>query len=116
MSVAVANLRHSVSVEQPTKVSDGQGGFTRTTWTNYYNGYADIAPASATERLFAFQKSMQVTHKITMRYRRDKTPTIEMRINYTVGSTTRYFQIKGVINVDERNRYITMTCVEGVGV
>jgi len=116
VSVAIANLRHLISIEQPVKVSDGQGGFRRTSWVNYYGGYAEIKPASATERLFAFQKGMQVTHKITMRYRADKTPAIDMRVNYTVGATTRYFQIKGVLNIDERNHYITMTCIEGMGV
>lgn len=115
MSVAVANLRHSVTIEQPTTVSDGQGGFTRAGWTAYYAGYAQIQPASANEKLFAFQKTMQVTHKIMMRYRRDVTPTIDMRVNFTVGATTRYFRIKGVMNVDERNRYVTLLCDEGMG-
>jgi SPP1 family predicted phage head-tail adaptor len=112
--INVGDLRHSVTIEQPVKTSDGQGGFTRS-WSTYFTGFAHIEPLSARERLFSNQKTAETSHKITMRYRMDKLPTIEMRVNYTVGSTTRIFQISGVINTDERNRYMTLMCKEGVG-
>lgn len=114
-SVPLAAMRHSITIEAPSTASDGQGGFSRTGWSTYYSAKAKIAPLSARVRVFAMQRTLEVTHEITIRFRADKAPTEEMRVNFTVGTKTRIFQIKGVINVDEYGRYMTLLCKEGVG-
>lgn len=111
----IGMMRHKITIEVPSTSSDGQGGFTRTGWTTKYTAWAFIEPLSANQRIFADQKAMAVSHKITLRYRKDQSPDVTMRVNYTQGSTTRYFQITGLMNVDERNRYLTLLCKEGVG-
>lgn len=111
----VGALRHVISIETPNQISDGQGGFTRGSYTTFLTGSAEIKPLSARELFYASQKSMPVTHRITMRWRKDKIPTVVMRVNFTLGSVTRLFMITGIINVTERNRWLLMMCTENVG-
>lgn len=110
----IANLRHQITIEQPVNTPDGAGGFTRA-WQTFLSGWAEIAPKTASQRFFAQKLEHIVTHTITLRYRQGLTITNDMRVNYTIGSTTRYFQIHGIFNVDERNRFTTLLCQEGVG-
>lgn len=105
-------LRHSVTIEQQTGAPDGQGGKI-ISWTTYLSGMARIKPISARERMSGGQLESDISHTIRMRYRKDKTITADMRVNYTVGETTRLFQIKGTLNVDEENRWLLLTCAEG---
>lgn len=105
-------LRHAVTVEKQTGTSDGQGG-KLIAWTTYLSGQARIKPLSARERMAGGKLESDVSHTIRMRYRSDKTITADMRINYTVGATTRLFQIHGILNVDEENRWLILTCAEG---
>jgi SPP1 family predicted phage head-tail adaptor len=113
--ISNGSMRHRILVERVAQTSDGQGGFTRGSWSTYFAAFAKIEPLSAREMIFAGQRAMGVTHKVTLRYRFDKLPTVEMRINFTIGSTIRIFQILGVTNVDERNDFWTLLCKEGVG-
>lgn len=109
----IGSLRHQVTIEEPTDASDGQGGTTRT-WIPILSAWAAIEPKVAIVRLASGKVETDTSHKVTLRYRADVELRSEMRVKHTVGSLTRYFSIHGLLNEDERNRYVTLLCKEGV--
>jgi SPP1 family predicted phage head-tail adaptor len=52
----------------------------------------------------------KVTHEITIRYMKN----IDTNSKITFG--TRSFAINGIINVDERDRFLTLLCEEGIAI
>jgi len=52
----------------------------------------------------------KVTHEVTIRYMTN----IDTNSRITVG--TRKFNIKGIINVDERDRFLKLLCEEGIAI
>ncbi len=68
--------------------------------------YAGIRPASAREQTIAAQRNQVISHMVRMRWRRDIKP--EMMLRYG----GRNLSIVGVLNVDERNRVLELTCME----
>lgn len=109
-------MRQRVSLQSKSVTSDGGGSAAVTDWTTFATVYASIDPQSGQERLFGDQLQEPITHKITIRFRRDV--NFGNRIVYTAnfaGSTyTRTFNIKRVINVETKNKYTELLCVEGV--
>jgi SPP1 family predicted phage head-tail adaptor len=52
----------------------------------------------------------KITHEVTLRYMTN----IDTNSRITYG--TKNFNIKGIINVDERDRYLKLLCEEGVAI
>lgn len=102
------SLRHVISIQEKTQTSDGMGGFT-TTWADV-SGLsslrASIWPLRATERLDNAKLELSITHRIRIRYRAGITP--DMRVKF--GS--RYFNIRSIINPDERNKMLEFLAEE----
>jgi SPP1 family predicted phage head-tail adaptor len=104
------NLRHTISIQESTEVSDGMGGFTLA-WTDISSMTAipaAIWPLTAKESLDAMKLELQVTHKIRIRYRSGI--TAKNRIKFG----TRYFNIVSLINFEERNKQLDMLALENV--
>ena len=102
------NLRHVIDIQDASVVADGQGGFV-STWTavsGLANLRAAIWPLSGTERLESDKLELAVSHKIRIRYHSGI--TAEMRIKHGI----RYFNIKSIINPDERNIMVDMLAEE----
>ena len=77
-------------------------------WATYDTIWAHIKPLSGTERRAAQQAQAEVTHEITIRYHKGVSPI--HRVLYK----TRVFAINSIINRDERNKEIVMSCTEQV--
>lgn len=99
-------LRHNVIWQNKVSTPDGGGGFTYTT-SDFANTRAFIKPVSTNERFFAQRIESDITHKIYIRYRTDLSPA--MRIRYG----DRYFQVKGLMNIEEQNKWFEISAVEG---
>ncbi len=101
----IAELRHSIEIQEKTQVADGMGGFTET-WAKLHGTWAAIWPVNAKETRENMRLEANITHNIRIRYRTG--------INHTMiivfGSRT--FEIKGIINVDERNIWLDLVCNE----
>ncbi len=114
--MAVGRMRQKVQLQSKTTSNDGGGSAAITTWTTFATVFASIEPQSGAERLFGDQLQEPITHKITVRYRRDL--TFKNRIVYSFTNqevtNTRYFNIRRVINVDNRDKFLELLCVEGV--
>jgi SPP1 family predicted phage head-tail adaptor len=52
----------------------------------------------------------KVTHEVTIRYMTN----IDTNSRITFG--TRQFAVNGIINVDERDRFLTLLCEEGIAI
>ena len=98
-------LRHRLVFENESLSTDGQGGATRT-WATRATVSGSIKPLRADERFYNEQLNHNGTHEVVIRYRTD----IEAsdRISYD----SRYFQIVGIMNPNERDRQLVITCKE----
>lgn len=99
-------LRHSIEWQQEQTTPDGMGGQTRA-WATVATVRAFIKPTTGNERWHAMRTEANVTHRIFMRYRSDLTPA--MRIVYN----GRAFQVKAVLNIEERNKWLEVHATEG---
>ncbi len=93
-------LRHVISIQERGSTSDDMGGFTEN-WSNVTGMAAvraSINAIASKERMTDGKLVMDVTHRIKCRYRDGI--TADMRVKF--GS--RYFDIKSILNYQERNR------------
>lgn len=99
-------LRHPITVQTLTATPDDMGGETRS-WGTHVTSWAEIVPAGAKERWFGDQIEANISHRVTMRFQSGITP--KMRVLFE----SRVFQIRGVVNRDERSIYLDLMCEEG---
>lgn len=107
---AVGELRHRVVIESAAESTDSQGGQT-TSWSTFATVWAKLEPLSAGEIRFSDQIQYRRTHKCWMRYRSDVTVDTSMRVFFN----SRYFQIKGLRQPDERKFFLLLDLEENVG-
>jgi len=114
--MAIGKMRHKLQLQSKQTESDGGGSAVITGWRTFATVYGDIQPMSGGQRFFGGQNEQPVTHTITLRFRRDV--TFSNRINYTYrngdATETRIFNIRRVLNVGTRDKYLTLECIEGV--
>jgi SPP1 family predicted phage head-tail adaptor len=102
-------LRHKIKIQRENLTDDGYGGST-VLWVDRLEARAWIKPTSGTEQNFGMQTQDTVTHDIVIRY-----SSTEILAKDSVLFETRRFNIRSVINVEERNRWLQLRCEEGVG-
>jgi len=105
--ITAGKLRHTITIEREQAISDGAGG-SYLTWTTVATPRAFIKPMSGGERLQAMRLEATVTHRIFIRYRDDLLTSD--RINFD----GRLMQIRALINLEERNRWLEIYADEGV--
>jgi SPP1 family predicted phage head-tail adaptor len=105
------DLRHLIRVEQKTIDVSGDGDRTET-WTTFAEVWASVETGNGREFFAARQVIADLTHTIRMRYVMNITP--DMRIAYDDQKTgrTRYFDIKSILNPDERDEMLTLQATE----
>jgi len=104
----IGQMRHLVTIQSTSNSADGGGGYTQS-WSTVEAVYAAIKPASGRESYRQGQIQDDTTHEITIRHR-------AMNANYRISFDSRLFNIKSIKNIDERNRYMVLSCTEGVAV
>ena len=100
-------LREPVTVQRQVSVSDGMGG-QAIQWIDLYTTRADVRPLSGREAVQAMQLQASITHRVYMRYRADLTAADRLVIR---GNP---LQIRAIINVELRNRWLELSCDAGV--
>lgn len=100
-------LKHRVTLQQETKVTDEGGGST-ITWANVADVWASVEPLSGRELFAAQQVRGTLTHKIIMRYRPDISVNSKMRAVFN----GRIFNITTVINSKESNDQLQLLAEE----
>jgi SPP1 family predicted phage head-tail adaptor len=103
-------LRHLVRFEREnvaTRIPDGQGGYTGG-WELVAEVMGNLAPQNARESVFAQRLEVVTSHRFVMRYG----PAIDetMRLDFH----GRLMNVRAVIDVEERNRWLVVFLDEGV--
>jgi SPP1 family predicted phage head-tail adaptor len=106
MATSIGRLRSKVDLQTSTDTRDAGGGLSCVFETTA-SIFADIRPQSGDETYRQGKVQEKLTHKIFIRYRTGVKAT--QRILFE----NRVFNIRSIINVDERDRFLELKCVEG---
>lgn len=98
-------LRHRIVFEQPVE-NPGPFNEARFNWTTYREVWAEVRPMSGREYFASQQAQSDVSHEITTRYLAGVTPRMRVRFG------SRIFDIRAVMNVEERNIQLRILAVE----
>ena len=107
MATNIGRLRYKVDLQKATDTADGAGGRSQA-YSNIAQIYADIRPQSGGEQYRQGKVQDKTTHNIFVRYRAD------ISTAYRIKYESRLFNIRQIINVDERDRFLKLVCDEGV--
>ena len=99
-------LRNKIDIERETTAVDNTGGYS-SGWSVVLSVYAAIQPVNGFEKLHSMQLKTNVSHKMYLRYTNNI--TTKDRIIYD----NREFQIRAVINVEERSKWLEIIANEG---
>lgn len=99
-------LRNKITIERETQTKNAIGGFS-SAWATHIQPFAYIKPVSGYERLQAQKLEADISHKIYIRYVTDILPTDRVLFK------GRYMQIRAILDLEERNKWLELTCVEG---
>lgn len=100
-------LRVGVIVEQKQRVPDGAGGSTDQ-WGTIASMKTAWKAGSATERLKAMAVDSRVMHTVYARYNPAIRP--DMRLKDEFGEV---YNIRGVVDIEKRRRWMELTIEEG---
>ena len=99
---SVGRLRHRVLVQELVPGNDFD---TKDSWLTLFAVYADLRPMRAAEVMEARKVGERTTHTVTMRYRKIDT-------KWRLVHDNTIYHISGIINVDQRDRYIELLCMD----
>ena len=106
-------LRKRIVIEAPIAHRDSHGQNVPI-WTAQADVWCSIKQLSGRQIAMAGAKTITATatHEIRMRYRADLTLQIGYHRLRMEGVTNRAFSINQVLNIDERNAELVLTCTE----
>ncbi|PHR57283.1 MAG: head-tail adaptor protein [Arcobacter sp.] len=99
-----ASLKHTIVIQSSIEIPDSFGGVSKS-WNDFKTVRASVKPQSAKE-FFSAGVQAEATHKIEVRYVLGLNP--KMRILFG----TRVFDIKSILNIQERNKVLHIICTE----
>ena len=106
----LSDLRQVVEIQSESATGDGGGGQTDP-WANptlVATVRARVEPLRGDERSRAMRIAAVLTHRVTIRHRSDVTAAMRLKFD------NRIFNIRAVIDVQERGRFLDLMCEEGV--
>ena len=101
----IGAMRHRLVLETPVDTPDGAGGASRT-WSAVATLWAGLRPLGANERIDADAEEHAATHRVLVRWRDDVTADKRFALG------ARVFEIRGVTDPDERQRYLNIDVEE----
>ena len=104
-------LHHRIKIQKRNRTLDMYGQ-RQDSWEDYLSVRANVRPVSGMEKIASMSVVASLTHTILVRYRN------EFRFPLKVASMRvlfdeRVFDIDSVRNLEERNRWAVLNCVEG---
>ncbi len=106
----IGELRHRLIVQAERAIDDGGGGRSDP-WADpviVATVWGKIEPLTGGERLRAMQLQDRLSHRIVIRHRSGITAAMRVRFG------ARAFNIRAVIDLGERGRFLELLCEEGV--
>ncbi len=107
--VTVGELRHRLVIQSARAADDGGGGQSDP-WSDpvtVATVWGKVEPLTGGERPRAMQIEDRLSHRVVIRHRPGITPA--MRIVFG----TRLFNVRAVVNREERGRFLELLCEEG---
>jgi len=104
-------LRHQVAIQRRTS-AESNFGEPADTWTTLATVPAGIEPVSGREYFAAQQVQSEVTHRVAIRYFAGISPKDRLVWTDPATGVARYFDIRAVIDQNERHRELQLMCVE----
>ena len=101
----IGRMRHRVILQSKTSTQDETGAAIET-WATERTVWGDISPLNSREYWSAQQVQSDVTHRVILRYYSG------LRTDWRIKYGTRIFDIRSVINVDERDEQHILLCRE----
>lgn len=98
-AIHIGELRERLSLEAPSRSSDGGGG-SDVTWTEVASVWARLRPRSGDESLSLDRVAGRVRHEIVIRYRSDVT----LAMRFRAGS--RVYDIRAAFDPDGRRHWL----------
>lgn len=98
-------FRHQIVIQKNTPVQSASGAAVES-WSTFATVFAGVEPVKGREYFGAGRINAETTHLIVLRWLAGVDET--MRIAFD----GRVFDIQAVINKDERDRDLELTCVE----
>lgn len=105
--LTAAKMREPLTVQRKVTVSDGMGGMV-VQWVTLFTTRGEVKPLSGREALQAMQLQASITHRIYIRYRADLTAADRIIMR------GQPLQIRAVLNMEMRNRWLELSCEAGV--
>lgn len=98
-------LRHYVDLQSPTQTVGAMGGLTVSYAHDSYS-WASIQPQAGSEAVKAGQAQAKDSVLITIRYHATVKPT------WKIVNGSKTYEVNAIINIDERNREMQLSCTE----
>lgn len=105
--LSAGQLRTLVQIQAYVPAPDGRGGMTQQ-WVTVLEARAAFRAASTWERLQAMKINAGAIHRIYMRYSDIPTP------KHRLVKDGEPFQIRGVVDLEQRGRWLELAIEEGV--
>ena len=105
--LTAGKLREPLTIQRKLAVSDGMGGES-IQWITLATIRGDVRPLSGREAVQAMQLQASLTHRIYIRYRADLTPADRLVMR------GQPLQIRAIVNVEMRDRWLELACDSGV--
>lgn len=104
---SASKLREPITVQRQQSASDGMGGQAHQ-WVDLFTARAEVRPLSGRESLQAMHLQASITHRVIIRYRSDIAPADRILLR------GEPLQIRAIINIEMRNRWLELACDAGV--
>jgi SPP1 family predicted phage head-tail adaptor len=109
---SIGQFREKVRIDRPSNVSDGMGGFTPG-WTSVAAGLpARISPTKGGEDVRAQRLSGVSTYDVWVRFS-SVLASVGANCRVVDERSGRTFNVRWVANLDERDRFLTLTVEAG---
>ena len=105
--LSAGKLRTPIEIQEYQATEDPMGGVTKQ-WVTVMRTRSFWKHASTYERLQAMKLNAGVLHRIYMRF--SDVPTAKHRVFYK----GQAYQIRGVVDIEERRRWLELSVEEGV--
>ena len=100
-------LRHRLTIERKS-ITQNELGDPVESWSTFAQRWASVEPLRGREFFDAQQVNAEITVRFRLRYTEGVAP--EMRVNFD----GRLFDVRAVVNVDERKAELILMCSERV--
>lgn len=104
-----ANLRHRITIQRRTAIQSPITGSTEYSWSNLVDVWARVVALSVKEFIAARAENVEVTARITIRYRED------IQEKDRILFRGKIYSIEGILpDPDSGLDFLTLPCSEGV--